>query len=180
MKCVYCGAILPEEAILCSNCWQPANASADASPPDYGAYAPPPAPDYRVYTPPAYAPYAPSPYYSYSPYTPYYAEQHRKAANSSMVCGIIGLALSWLGVFSLGIVSAATLALSIFAVKRAKKNRIFAESVSIPESSQNRTGTICGIIGLIFSAGILCLMILVFALMLIILLPAPYLEKSFL
>ena len=79
------------------------------------------------------------------------AEQHRKDAVTAMVLGIVGLALAWLGVFTI-----ATLILSIIALVRAKKNREFAQSIGIPEASQNRAGFICGLIGLILSAIILC------------------------
>lgn len=75
------------------------------------------------------------------------AEQHRKDAVTAMVLGIIGLALSWWGVFTI-----AALVLSIIGFIRAKKNRDFARAQNIMEIGQNKAGYICSLIGLILSA----------------------------
>ena len=71
---------------------------------------------------------------------------HKKDAVTAMVCGIIGLVLSWYGV-----VAIAGLVLSIIGFVRAKKNRAFAQEKGIKENGMNNAGYICGLIGLILS-----------------------------
>lgn len=70
---------------------------------------------------------------------------HKKDAVTAMVCGIIGLVLSWYGV-----VAIAGLVLSIIGFVRAK-NRAFAQEKGIKENGMNNAGYICGLIGLIIS-----------------------------
>ena len=72
---------------------------------------------------------------------------HKKDAVTAMVCGIIGLVLSWYGIFSI-----AGLVLSIIGFVRAKKNREFARARGIRENGMNNAGYICGLIGIIISS----------------------------
>ena len=101
---------------------------------------------------------AASPFSAHSP-----VEQHKKDAVTAMVLGIVGLALVWYGVFTIG-----TLILSIIALARSRKNREFAQSIGIAEAGQNKAGFICGLIGLILSVAFLfalivaCVVIFIF------------------
>lgn len=87
-------------------------------------------------------------------------EEHKKEASTSMILGIVGDVLAFYPIIGI-----AGLVLSIVALLKSSKNKMYAKERNIVESGMNVAGKWCGIGGIIIGSIFLIIYIALFAVM---------------